>query len=377
MKEPIRILHVVSSMNLGGIQSLIMNLYRNIDRNKVQFDFVVHTPEQCVYNKEILKMGGKIYCVPRFTFQSFFTYITLWETFFNKHPEYQIVHGHIRSTASIYLGVAKKHGRFTIAHSHSTYVERGAVGFIKRVLEYPLRFIPDDWFSCSKEAALVLFGPKKALKTKILKNAIDVNKFRYSSEKRVSIRKELGIEDKFVCGTVGRIEAPKNPYFIVDIIKECSLISKDFYFLWVGDGQLIDQVKAYATKLRCNQNISFLGATQDVPYYLSAMDSFILPSLDEGFGIAAIEAETIGLPVFVSDHVPQEVCIADNCSMIPLKDNAKIWASKILTNNNLLNENNYCLIMKKGYDIREQAGAIQSYYQKKNNAQLMKKKEAK
>ena len=217
MDEPIRILHVVSSMNLGGIQVLLMNIFRNIDRNKVQFDFVFHTSEKCVFTDEITELGGRVYSVPRFSFKNVFSYINAWKAFFEKHKEYRIIHGHIRSTASIYLRIAKKFVCYTIIHSHSTYTEPGYLGKIKTIMEYPLRYIADDYFACSEEAAKLLFGKTTAKHTKIIRNAIETDRFRFNELSRIDTRNELEVNNSIVLGTIGRIEPPKNPFFILEI----------------------------------------------------------------------------------------------------------------------------------------------------------------
>ncbi len=149
--EPIRILHVIGIMNRGGAETMIMNLYRNIDRNKVQFDFVENSSEPAAFDEEILSLGGKIYRCPHYNGKNHFAYVKWWNTFFQKHPgEYPIVHGHLGSTAAIYLSVAKKHGAYTIAHSHSA----GSGSAMYRMFAYPTRYIAAKLFGCSKDAGL-------------------------------------------------------------------------------------------------------------------------------------------------------------------------------------------------------------------------------
>jgi len=367
MDSPIRVLHVVSSMNLGGIQSLLMNLYRHIDREKVQFDFAVHTNGQDFFTQEIIALGGKIYSFPRFTYKNVFAYIKRWKQFLGEHEEYKIIHGHIRSTASIYLCIAKKMNRFTIAHSHSTFREPGIEGIAKYILEYPLRFIPDDWFACSSEAAEVLFGKNTAIKTKIIRNAIDVERFTFDINLRTSVRQENEILDNLVVGTVGRIEKPKNPIFIVDVVKQLIELDEKVKFLWVGTGSLMDTVKKYAAELGCEDSIIFVGATAETERYLNAMDVFIMPSLDEGFGIAAIEAECAGLPVIVSTHVPKSACITPTTKSISLKEDSKKWAEEcLIASKEVAREEVYHNaaddIRDAGFSIEAEANRLCDYY---------------
>lgn len=363
MQRPIRVLHVVSSMNLGGIQTFLMTLYRNTNRNEVQFDFVFHTNERCTFSDEIEYLGGRIFSMPRFNFNSAAQYSKAWKTFFSVHPEYKIIHGHIRSTAAIYLRIAKQHGVFTIAHSHSTFIEKGLIGGIKYLLEYPIRYIADAFFACSKDAAIVLFGKKMAERTTVLKNAIDVDRFVFSSSTREHIRKKFKLNDSLVLGTVGRMVISKNPFFIIDILSFCSKADQSVKLLWVGDGDLLNAVRDYAYKKNMADNIIFTGAQENVEEYLQAMDIFILPSLDEGFGIAAIEAETSGLMTLISDHVPDSACITPITKIFSLSSSAEVWASYILENkiyDRSFNTTTY--IRNAGFDIHQVAAELTSYY---------------
>ncbi len=363
MAKPLRVLHVVSSMNLGGIQTLLMNLYRNIDREKVQFDFAVHTQEKNVFDDEIKALGGKIYKVPKFKGINIFKYKKFWNEFFDSHYEYNIIHGHIRTTAAIYLKIAKKHGRIAIAHSHSTYIEPGIAGFIKKIMEYPLRYIADYCYACSEEAAKILFGEKRGKETLILRNAIDVKKFQYSSEKRKKFRQEYGIKDTDkVAGTVGRIVEPKNPFFILEIIEECVKKDERFKFLWVGEGNLYGEIVRIAKEKHLDTNIVFTGGINNPEDALDAMDCFILPSIDEGFGIAAVEAQANGLPTILSDTIPKDVIMIKSAATESLNTPAYKWAEKILI---MCYENrtvDISAISRLGYDIDQVAKELQKFY---------------
>ena len=158
-KEPIRILQVIGKMDRAGAETLIMNIYRNIDRNKVQFDFVVHTDEAGDYDDEIRKLGGKIYCAPRYKIYNKFEYSRFWKKFFNEHKEYKVMHGHIRSCAPIYLKAAKKNKVFSIIHSHSTYDKR-VINLFYKMLTYNIRNTADHFFGCSTQSVIDGFGKK-------------------------------------------------------------------------------------------------------------------------------------------------------------------------------------------------------------------------
>lgn len=206
MGEPIRVLNVVGLMSPGGIETLIMNIYRNLDRDKVQFDFLTHKGIDGIFDEEIKKMGGHIYKMPQIRegnktyYFRFFEYIGALKRFFRSHPEYHVIHGHMTNTAAIYMPIAKKYGNVSccIAHSHLTQARPGLVGKITDFLHKPLPKIATDYFACSEMAAKWIF-PEEYIssgKVKIIKNGVDPKKFFYAPEKRKEIRKKLGLEKK-------------------------------------------------------------------------------------------------------------------------------------------------------------------------------------
>ena len=215
MSEPIRILHVLTAMNFAGTETLLMNLYRNIDRSQIQFDFAVTADHECAYDAEIQRLGGRIIHYPLYRGVNHFSYVSWWTHFFKNHPEYYIIHGHIGSTAAIYLHIANKFGRFTIAHSHSTSSHRVNLhDMLYCVFSYPTRYVADYFMGCSRDALIDRYG-KGILKNKnhfILNNGIDAQKYIYSKETRNNVREEIHIsEDEIVIGTVGRLTPPPKP----------------------------------------------------------------------------------------------------------------------------------------------------------------------
>ena len=196
--EPIRILHMIGSLNIGGSQSMVINLHKAVDRSKVQFDYVVDHPDQLYYAETIKQLGGKVFELPTFKGTNFVEIRKAWKTFFREHPEYKILHSHVRSYASLYLPIARKAGLKTIIHSHSTSNGKGIASVVKRIMQYPLRFQADHFFACSKEAGAWLFGKKvvDSEKFHILQNAIDVEKYRFNQEIRDEYREKLGLGNK-------------------------------------------------------------------------------------------------------------------------------------------------------------------------------------
>lgn len=364
----IRILHVVGSMDRGGAETMLMNLYRKMDKDKIQFDFVVHSMKKGDFDDEIRTLGGKVHHMPRYTGRNHFLYVKKWNQFFLTHPQYLVIHGHIRSTAAIYLKLAKNFNRITIAHSHGTS-SRGTLleRFVKMALQYPIRYTADYFFACSKEAGKWLFGNKvcQGKNFKILNNAIDNEKFVFSEITRNKIRKELGVEGDFVVGHVGNFDPVKNHVFLIDIFN--CLYKKDptCSLLLVGGGDMALQtaMEEKARKMGLSGKVKFLGKRDDVNKILNAFDIFVFPSLHEGLGIVAVEAQANGLKCILSDRVPKIVQITQNVEFLSLKAPADIWANKILVyHNNYTRKQVEKQVEKAGYDINNTAKRMEYFY---------------
>ncbi|KPB05741.1 glycosyltransferase family 1 protein [Bacillus sp. CHD6a] len=366
MFKPIRVLHVLGALNRGGAETMVMNLYRNIDREKVQFDFIIHTNKKCDYDDEIKSLGGKIYNLPRYKGINHYQYKKAWREFLKKHPEYKIVHGHMRSTASIYLKIANRYGCNTIAHSHNTSSGKGITAVTKNIYQYQIRYIADYLFACSQTAGTWLFG-KNVLdneKFLLLKNAIDTKKFTFNKDKRKTWRKELNIEDKFVIGHIGRFHAQKNHDLLINIFKEVHDKNKDAVLLLVGEGHLRNSIEKKVDELGLNNNVIFTGVRTDIPELLQAMDVFVFPSLYEGLGIVVIEAQTAGLQSIVADTLPAEVYLTDLIQTVPLSAPIDTWAQKIIQYSGGYNRdsNSHQIINSKGYDIEQNALWLENFY---------------
>ena len=215
----IRVLHNIGNLNYGGSQALVMSIYRQIDRSKVQFDFITTVDKSGGFYDEAKLLGANIFVCPNYEGKNHKIFCAWWDDFFKEHKEFKIIHGHVRSTASIYLKIAKRHGLVTIAHSHNTSNGTGKSAFIKNLLQVPIRYIADWCFACSDEAGQWLFGKKIINKSKyvLLSNAIDGNRFQYSQETRNKMRRQLGLEEKIIIGHNGRFVPQKNHFFLIDV----------------------------------------------------------------------------------------------------------------------------------------------------------------
>lgn len=365
----IHVLQVFHGMNCGGAETMIMNLYRHIDRSKIQFDFLVHTTKKCFFDEEIRQLGGKIYCVPYYKITNGKQYKKALDDFFKAHPEIKIVHGHLGSCAHIYLQKAKEHGCYAIAHSHNTKPKGFSLkNCLYRLFTYKTRKVADYFFGCSVAAAEYRFGEKIAHSNKcgVLKNAIDVNKFAYSDLCRNEIREEYNLGSKFVIGHVGRFNTQKNHTFLIDIFKAIHDKRPDSVLMLVGVGDLMPTIKQKVDSLGLNDSVIFAGLRSDVHKMMSAFDVFLFPSLYEGLPVTLVESQTAGLPVVCSDVITKEVVVTDFVVMCSLSWNAEKWADCVLKKEGYARNLNVELsITSAGYDIRESSRGLMSFYLEK------------
>ncbi len=377
MTEPIRILNAVGIMAPGGIETLIMNVYRNIDRSKVQFDFLTHNGSGGAYEDEIRSLGGRIYEMPvlrsgtRTYYWKLLSYRSELIKFFTGHPEYHVLHGHMTNTASIYMPIAMKYGRVTcaVAHSHLTQARPGLSGLITNMLHRSLPRIATDYFACSEAAAKWIFSDDDINrgKVRIIKNGVDPKRFYYDRVKADGIRRELGLEGKTVIGNVARFKTEKNHTFQIDVLAEIVKTMPDAVLMLIGDGELRAETEEKVNRLGLQNNVKFMGLRSDVPDLMLAMDMFFLPSLYEGLPVAAVEAQASGLPVLTSTGVTPETDITGNVTFLDLSLGPEKWAEKILeTIRTFERKDMFHYIRENGYDITETAAWLQEFYLKKH-----------
>lgn len=365
MAEPIRVLQVLGRLNRGGAESMIMNLFRGVDREKVVFDFVIHTKEHCDFTDEVLRLGGRIYSAPRYNVKNHFAYKKWWNNFFKEHSEYKVIHGHMYSIASIYLKIAKKYGLKTISHSHTSSAKTGFSGMVKRIIQAPLKNIPDWLFACSDNAGRWLYGENVGKRDNyiLLKNAIDSQRYIYTPETAEKIRKELGIEDKFVVGHIGRMFPAKNHPYLLEVFKAFLQKNQNSVLLLVGDGPSRKEIEEKAQSLDISEKVIFTGVRSDVNELLQAMDFFVFPSLYEGLPVTVIEAQATGLRCLISDTVTDEVCITDLVTRYSLNNLPEMWADKIEELSKRKDRDNMSKeIADSGYDINTTAEWLQNFY---------------
>lgn len=368
---PIRILHVIGIMDRGGAETMIMNLYRNIDRSKIQFDFVENTNKIAVFDEEIKSLGGRIYNCPHYNGKNHFAYKKWWDSFFKKHQnEYRIVHGHIGSTASIYLKKAKKYGLFTIAHSHSSGGVKNFKYYAYKLLSYNTRNISDYFFGCSRIAAIDRFGKKvsNSPRCTILNNAIDTGLYRFNPEVRKDKRNEFNVGTDLLLGHIGRFSYEKNHRFILDVFFRLLDINKGIKLILVGDGPLKSEMIQYSKDIGIFDRVIFTGIRSDVNEIIQAMDIFIFPSMFEGLPVTLVEIQTSGLRCLMSDKVPTEAILTEDLIFIKkLSEPPEVWAKELLSLSNYERKNCVDEIKSHKYDIKETSKWLEDFYFEKYN----------
>ena len=367
---PVRVLQVLGGTSLGGAESRVMDSYRHLDRSRIQFDFCVHSQEEGFFDKEIESLGGHIYRVPRFQVVNWLAYRKAWKDFFREHPGYVAVHGHMTSTASIYLPIAKAAGvPLTIAHARSAGVDPGLKGAMTRFLRRNLGKKADVCLTCSRLAGEAVFGKKmvEAGRVTTVPNAIDAREFAFSEKKRKQKRTELGIgEQEFVIGHVGRFGHMKNHAFLLDVFAEICRKVPDSRLLLVGEGGLMDSVREKATSLGLSDRVIFTGNQAQVADFYMAMDFFVFPSIFEGLPGSVIEAQAAGLRCLVSDSVTDEVLITPLAQAHSLSDKASVWAQNVLERRSYEREQMEQAIKEARFDVSDQVKFLEKLYLQEN-----------
>ncbi len=383
MKEekPIRILQVLTIMNLGGAETMIMNYYRHVDRTKVQFDFMLHRQERGFFDDEIESLGGKIYRMPAISPKNYSSYKNKLNTFFDTHPEYTIVHSHLNALSSIILKVAKNKGvPVRIAHSHlavepyvikkifkkNTDVLATVKDSIQSLIRHKVPKYANHYFSCGVKAGEWLFGKENAKKVKVINNAINSSLFIFDENKSHEVKKRLNISNKKVIGHVGRFNEQKNHFFLIKIFNEICKKDKDVILVLIGVGNLMQQIKEKVKQLNIEDRVLFLGLQKNIPELLQAFDFFLFPSLYEGLPVTLIEAQASGLPILTSNTVTSEVNITGLVNFKELDAPELLWAEEVLNRIDYNRKDTSIKIKNGGYDIYENAMQLQNFYLKTN-----------
>ena len=347
----IRILHCVAGLDRGGYEAFIMNVYRHIDRSKIQFDFLYSFDG--VYTDEIRKLGGKLYQIPFITQKGPFVYRKAVMKFFREHPEYKIVHSHMDKFSGLIMECAAKNNvPVRISHSHSIKNEGNFLFHI--VKNYYGKFIAPyctHRFACSEPAGLWLFGSSENVS--VVKNGVNTQLFNNT---------DLRDENVFTVANIGRFVPAKNHSFLIDVFSELYKLDNSSRLVLAGTGALMEQIKTKVSDLNLTDYVTFLGDCNNIPSLLSKTDVVCMPSLFEGLPVTLIETQSAGVPCVISTGIPSEVDITGDVEFLSLDDSPAVWANKLLECKGKSKSDNREKIINSGYDIYSTANYLQQFY---------------
>ncbi len=363
---PIRVLNLFTIMNRGGAETMVMNYYRNMDRSKVQYDFMVHRQERGAYEDEIEALGGRIFRMPPVRPWSAHEYKRMVRAFYREHPEYKVIHSHMSELGYYDFIEAEKAGvPVRICHAHNRPYGLDLKSPVRWYYKTMMRTHITDLFTCGAESAEWLFGSKNRSRFVQLNNAIDAKQYVYRPQLRQSMRQALGIaEDQLVIGHVGRFDPQKNHGFLIDAFANVHEQNEKALLVLVGDDSHSGGMEIHekVAQLGLTESVMFLGVRSDVADVMQAMDVFLFPSLFEGFGIAALEAQASGLATLVSERIPEECMITNLIQREMLKTSAAQWATTVLELAQIPRRDTYEEIKAAGFDIAENAKWLQEFY---------------
>lgn len=367
-----KVLIVGMTQNPGGIENVIMNYYRNIDKSKIQFDFLCNT-EKVAYQDEILSLGGKVVNVASRS-KSFFTYKKeIKKLFKDKANTYSAIWVNFCNLTNLdYLKLAKKYGiKCRIIHSHnSKNMYSKKLEIIHKINKIFLNKYATDFWSCSEDATNWFYNKKilKQNKILIINNAINLEQFKYNEKVENEYRKKLGLENKFIIGHVGRFQYQKNHEFLIEIFNEIYKKNKNVHLLLIGQGEQEPKIKEKVKRLNIEEAVTFLGVRNDIAELMKTMNLFLFPSRFEGLGLVLIEAQAVGLPIVASkDVIPQSVKMTENFYFKSLSENAESWAKTVLENidKEKQSEINISQLQNHNYDIKLEAKKVERFFEGK------------
>jgi glycosyltransferase involved in cell wall biosynthesis len=356
----VRVLQVFGKTNKGGSETMVMNYFRKIDKEKVSFDFVNHTNEKCQYDDEIQALGGIIFHMPRYNVVNTISYIIKWVRLLKKHSEYNIIHIHNFKVAFIVSLAAKiAHKRTIIIHSHSSAMGTFRFRNVFFAIIKPINNIfATDKFACSINAGRYLFGNSNFV---IVCNAVDLSTLVFSQNERIRVRQALGLSSEKAFIHIGRLTKAKNHNFLLEVFALYNKSHKEDKLFIIGGGELEGDIRKRIKELDIEESVIMLGVKSDIGKWLSAMDCMLFPSLWEGLPVSIVEAQTNGIPILASDTITKEVNITPLVINIPLDH--KLWVTK-MEEITFTNDRNIYFddIKRSNYNIEKASQWLQNYY---------------
>lgn len=364
----IRVLHSVSNMDRAGIETMLMNYYRHMDRDKIQFDFLCNKRKPGAYDSEIKSMGGRIFHTPGLNPIKYLKYLKYMRNLFKKYPEYKIVEAH-NGALGVYALYAAKINSIPnrIFHAHGASITKDWKLPIKLFCKSKLKSNINYKFSCGIAAAECYFGKKTVIQGdyEFIPNAIEVERFLFNKEIRKKLRKQYNLENRHVIGHVGRFMAQKNHNFLLEVFIEYLKIDKKAVLVLLGDGELMNSIKKKVIQKNIEDKVIFIGNVSNVNEWYSTFDLFVLPSIWEGLPVVGIEAQASDLPCIFSTNITREIGLSNKVNFISLDSSIQEWIGAFKSGiENKERKNNAELLRNKNYDIKIEAIKLQNRYLK-------------
>lgn len=364
----IRVLHSVSNMDRAGVETMIMNYYRHMDRSQIQFDFWANKPKPGAYEAEITEMGGHVYRSTGYNPLHFLRYVRAMKRVLEQNPDIRLIHVHNGALGLYALVAARLCGmRVRLYHAHSTVIPPGKVAIVKKLLKPFIRFEATHLLTCGEKAARFYYGSRNVDRGKCIyvHNAIEPDRFVFNQEIRDKMRAVHDLSGHTVIGHVGRMAAAKNHLRMLEMFAALKRVKLDAVLVLLGDGELEAQVKAYAEQLGLLNDVRFMGNVSNVGEWMQAFDLFLMPSIFEGMPVVAVEAQAAGLPCVLSDVITREADVTGLVRFISLELGDEEWAQAIIAALTEQKErpDTLAAIQNAGYDINQAAPRLQGLYQ--------------
>lgn len=364
----IRILHSVSNMDRAGIETMLMNYYRHIDRNIVQFDFLCNKQKPGAYDDEIEKLGGRIFHTPGLNPAKYPEYLAYMKKLFADYPEYRVIEAHNGALGVYALHAAKVNQvPVRIFHAHGASITRDWKLPIKLVCKALLPVNMNQHFSCGEAAARCYFGDKVVDNHHyvLVPNAIEVERFTFQPELRKRIRQKYGLDNKHVIGHIGRFMTQKNHSFLIDVFVEVAKQDPEAVLVLLGDGELQQDIQNKVSEKGLDKKVYFEGNVGNANEWYNAFDVFVLPSVWEGLPVVGVEAQANDLPCVFSDSITQEIAMTEKIDFLSLTAPISEWASVIIAKfTDTKRNDNTRIITDHRYNIEFEAEKLQALYLK-------------
>ncbi len=361
----IRIAIVAGKVDSGGKKNLIMEYYRHVNRDEIQFDFICDSDSQAIPTDEIESLGGRVYIIA--PYQHIFRNMKDMRNIFKKN-KYSVVHAY-NSTMNLFpMFVAKQCGiPVRISESLSMAHEGDWKTILKKMLRPMSKWFANYYMSCGEDCGRWQFGNKyfDAGKVDVFKTVINTEFNAFNQEVRDITREKYGWENKIVIGHIGRFTAQKNSLFVIEIFAAIAKKEPNAVLCLIGDGELKEDILQKINELDISSQVNYLGRREDIQQFYNAMDCFILPSLYEGLPVVGLEAESCGLPMFFSSEVTKEANACELGHFISLSQSCDVWAEEILSackQNMDIRTSHSKQVRDAGFDSASEALSLQKYY---------------